>query len=163
MKKIDTHELTNVNKIRSTRILIVDDEPFNVLGMKVLLQQYAFKSIANIIDVAYNGTEAVKLVKKSYCNKDKAPYNYGLIFMDLSMPIMDGYQATEKIRAFIKIKQMPQPMIIACTGHVTDEFIHKCWRYQIDEVLAKPTDPDIMKQICCEMIQKQERDKYGEK
>jgi len=37
MKKIDTHELTNVNKIRSTRILIVDDEPFNVLGMKVLL------------------------------------------------------------------------------------------------------------------------------
>jgi len=36
-------------------------------------------------------------------------------------------------------------MIIACTGHITDEFVQKCWRYQIDEVLPKPTDPDIMK------------------
>jgi len=38
--------------------------------------------------------------------------------MDLSMPIMDGYQASDKIRAFVKNKKMQQPMIIACTGHV---------------------------------------------
>ena len=48
-----------MNKIKRNRILIVDDEPFNVFGMKVMLQQYAFKGISNIIDVAYNGVEAV--------------------------------------------------------------------------------------------------------
>ena len=90
--------------------------------MKILLQQYGFKNIIKIVDKAYNGAEALKLVKKSYFNTVD-PYNYGLIFMDLSMPIMDGYQATEKIRMFLKTKKMTQPMIIACTGHIQEEFI----------------------------------------
>lgn len=55
-----------VEKPKISRILIVDDEPFNVLGMKIMLKQFAFKGISNIIDEAYNGVEAVKLIKKSY-------------------------------------------------------------------------------------------------
>ena len=57
-----------INKPKANRILIVDDEPFNVMGMKILLQQYAFKGIVNIIDVAYNGVDAFNLVKNSYLN-----------------------------------------------------------------------------------------------
>ena len=86
--------------------MIVDDEPFNVMGMKIMLQQYGFKNIIKIVDKAYNGEEALRLIKKSYFNS-KDPFNYGLIFMDLSMPVMDGYQATEKIRIFLKNKKMP--------------------------------------------------------
>ena len=63
-----------MNKIKRNHILIVDDEPFNVFGMKVMLQQYAFKGISNIIDVAYNGVEAVKQVKKTYFNKEETKY-----------------------------------------------------------------------------------------
>ena len=85
----------------------------------------------------------MKKIKNSHFNR-KEPYHYALIFMDLSMPIMDGYQASDKIRAFVKAKNMQQPMIIACTGHVQEEFIQKAWRYQIDEVLAKPADPEII-------------------
>jgi len=91
IKKINSSNAINIHVPKRNRILIVDDEPFNVLGMKVLLQQYSFKSICKIIDVAYNGVEAVKLVKQSYESKDSESYNYGLIFMDLSMPQMDGY------------------------------------------------------------------------
>jgi len=72
--------------------------------------------------VAYNGSEALKKIKNSYFNK-KEPYHYALIFMDLAMPIMDGYNASDKIRSFVKSKKMQQPMIIACTGHVQEDFI----------------------------------------
>ena len=39
------------------------------------------------------------------------------------MPIVDGYEACESIRSFLKIKNMPQPMILACTGHTEEEYI----------------------------------------
>ena len=51
------------------------------------------------------------------------------------MPIMDGYEATDCIRKFIKSKNMFQPMIVACTGHTEEEYIKKAWRHQIDEML----------------------------
>ena len=85
------------------KIMIVDDEPYNIMGMKIILQQFGYEKIDKIIDTAHNGAEAVKLVKKSYMEKIQ---RYGLIFMDLSMPIMDGYEATDQIRAFLKSKKM---------------------------------------------------------
>ena len=43
--------------------------------------------------------------------------------MDCSMPIMDGYTATDKIRALYKNSKVEQPMIVACTGHTEEEYI----------------------------------------
>ena len=54
------------------------------------------------------------------------------------MPIMNGYVASEKIRLFLRSKQMAQPMIVACTGHTEEEYIKKAWDSQMDEVVAKP-------------------------
>ena len=56
------------------------------------------------------------------------------------MPVMDGYDASENIRHYLKKKNLQQPKIIACTGHIEDEYIKKAWRYQMDEVLSKPID-----------------------
>ena len=52
-----------------------------------------------IIESAHNGLEALKKVKNSYYEDE---YYYGLIFMDCSMPIMDGYESTDLIRTFIR-------------------------------------------------------------
>jgi CheY-like chemotaxis protein len=58
---------------------------------------------------------------------EKNEYSYGLIFMDCSMPVMNGYEASREIRSFVKTKHFMQPMIVAITGHTEDEYIKKAW------------------------------------
>ena len=85
------------------RILIVDDEPYNLLGMQIVLEQCGFKGIKHLVDTAHNGENAFTMVKKAYNEKQ---FSYGLILMDLSMPVMDGYEASELIRDFIRQKNI---------------------------------------------------------
>ena len=73
------------------RILIVDDEPFNIISLKNQLCQLNIENIDLIIDEAYNGWMAVDKVRNSQI---EGLFSYGLIFMDLSMPIMDGFEAS---------------------------------------------------------------------
>ena len=64
--------------------------------------------------------------------------------MDCSMPVMDGYDASDLIRNFLDQRNMPQPMIVATTGHTETEYINKCWVHQIDEVIRKYTNKEIL-------------------
>ena len=82
-------------------------------------------------------------------------FSYGLIFMDCSMPIMNGYDATKAIRTFAKQKRILQPMVVACTGHTEEEYIQKAFAHQMDEVVPKPTNVDIIRLILQEMIENQ--------
>ena len=88
-----------------------------------------------LVDVANNGQEALDLVKE---------HSYGLIFMDCSMPIMDGFEATDCIRRYLRARRILQPMIVASTGHTEEMYVQKAWRYEMDEVIAKPTDINII-------------------
>ena len=49
--------------------------------------------------------------------------------MDCSMPIMNGYDASDAIRQYVKDRNFIQPMIVACTGHTEDEYIKKAWEH----------------------------------
>jgi CheY-like chemotaxis protein len=78
----------------------VDDEPYNLFGLKVILELADPTGvIKEYVDEASNGLDALKAVKLAY---EEGVFSYGLIIMDCSMPIMDGYEATEKIRNFIR-------------------------------------------------------------
>lgn len=72
------------------------------MGLKIILIQTEFPTISQIIEHAFNGLEALNKVKKAF----DSGYCYGLIFMDASMPIMDGYQATDAIREFMRSKNL---------------------------------------------------------
>jgi CheY-like chemotaxis protein len=75
--------------------------------------QAGYKDIMSYVDQAFNGLEAVQSVKKAY----HEGYSYAIIFMDASMPLLDGYEATDEIRKFIRRMNILQPMIVATTGH----------------------------------------------
>ncbi len=73
---------------KGRRILLVEDNELNSEIAVELLNEYGFQ-----VDTAENGAEAVEKVKNS------APGEYDLVLMDVQMPVMNGYEATEKIRA----------------------------------------------------------------
>ena len=91
------------------------------------------------IDCAANGLEAVELFEKN-------PEKYDMIFMDVQMPKMDGYEATQRIRAsgFPSAKTVP---IIAMTANVFREDVESCLAAGMDGHLGKPFDMDDLLKI----------------
>ena len=73
----------------------------------------SFKDLYKLIDTANNGIDCINKIKAARENN----ISYSLIFMDLSMPILDGYEATVELRDLHKDGQM-QPKVIAVSGHV---------------------------------------------
>ncbi|MDR1379722.1 MAG: response regulator [Synergistaceae bacterium] len=85
-----------------------------------------------VIDCAKNGTEAVRMFSA-------APDRYDVIFMDVQMPEIDGYEATQRIRAssFPRAKQVP---VIAMTANVFREDIDQCLKAGMNDHVGKPLD-----------------------
>ena len=108
----------------AARILLVDDNKDNCNLIHLYLRNTPFT-----LKIAANGQEAVK----AFCAKP-----FDLILMDIEMPIMDGYEATQKIRQWEqKHKRAPVP-IIALTAHAFIRFKKKCLDAGCDDFLTKP-------------------------
>ena len=110
------------------RILVVDDNPDSRLLLKKLLESAGF-----LVDEAINGKEAVEYIKT--CQ----PH---FVWMDMRMPVMDGYTATKKIRQLKSaIKNLP---ILALTSSAFEEDRAKTLAAGCDDFLRKPcTEEDI--------------------
>ena len=112
-------------------LLLVEDVEVNREIVIALLEDTKIN-----IDIAVNGIEAVERF-----NKDGGKYD--LVFMDIHMPVMDGYEATEEIRAGTKsaAKQIP---IIAMTANAFKEDIERCKACGMNDHISKPIDKNIM-------------------
>ena len=84
------------------------------------------------IECAENGAQAVEMFKT-------APEKYDLIFMDVQMPEMDGYEATRAIRA-LGIPRAGTVPIIAMTANVFKDDVEKCIKAGMNDHIAKPID-----------------------
>ena len=108
-------------------ILLVEDMATNREIVMILLEPTEIN-----IDCAENGVEAVDMFTK-------APDKYDLIFMDLQMPEMDGYEATRRIRAHEDPKAKDIP-IIAMTANVFQDDVERCLNAGMNGHVGKPID-----------------------
>ena len=95
-------------------------------------------------DEATNGLEAIQKVEKAYIHR-KCCLNYSLILMDCNMPIMDGYQATTKIKQMVTDKQINHCLIVAVTAYNSEHNTVLCTQAGMDYIIPKPVSMSALK------------------
>jgi two-component system, sensor histidine kinase and response regulator len=124
---LEIQEEANLDS-NTTRILLVDDDEINRRMMGLLLSEKGYN-----YDTASNGIEAIEAVKSR---------SYGIVLMDLQMPLMDGFEATSKIREWEAQNQ--HVPIVALTAMLLDDEIQKCLSVGMDECIAKPFNSEVL-------------------
>lgn len=113
-------------QLKNIKILVVEDIALNQLLMKTLLDDFGFER-----DIASNGKIAIEKLQSK---------TYDIILMDLQMPEMNGFEATEYIRNTMK-SNIP---IIALTADVTTVDLAKCKAVGMNDYIAKPVDERVL-------------------
>ena len=107
---------------KNCEILVVEDNPVNMILLCKTLEKNNYTHIS-----AHHGEEALDQLQKNP--------NISAILMDCQMPVMDGFEATKKIRAMEQFQTLP---IIAVTANVSDTDRRKCLDVGMSDYLAKP-------------------------
>jgi len=89
------------------RILIVDDQSFNLDALEAILTYKCMIDCKRIVDRALSGKEAIEKVKQNLILNKFNACDYFLILMDCNMPFIDGYQSTDIIRSMIHEHKLP--------------------------------------------------------
>lgn len=126
------HLETSTKSLAGAKILLVEDHPLNIQIAKKLLEK-----VGCIIHVCTNGQEAVEFVTNAAENSIDA------ILMDIRMPVMDGIEATKKIRQF-GTKFAENVPIIAITANAFSEDKDATLKAGMNDHLAKPFDPNTL-------------------
>jgi len=120
-------DLTAVQAIAGAEILLVED---NAINQQIAVELLEMAGL--IVTVANNGKIAVETIEHKV---------FDAVLMDLQMPIMDGYEATNEIRKDKKNASLP---IIAMTANAMSGDKEKCIAAGMNEHLSKPIDPQEM-------------------
>lgn len=123
---------------KEPKILLVDDDELSRRMMGLLLSEKGYN-----YDTASNGFEAVESVQSQ---------SYDIVLMDLQMPLMNGFDATRKIREW-EAGEKHTP-IVALTAMLLDNEIQECMRVGMDECVAKPFDTDTLFQLIDSFVNK---------
>ena len=120
--ELENNQETNIIDFKGKHILLAEDNDLNAEIAMTLLTDYGL-----IIDRVSDGADCVKQVKEK---------EYDVVLMDIQMPNMDGYQATQKIREFSDIP------IVAMTANAFEEDKQKALSVGMNGYIAKPIDMD---------------------
>ena len=112
--------------VKGIKVLVVEDMALNQLLIKTILDDFGFDA-----EIANNGKIAVEKLKNNH---------YDIILMDLQMPEMNGFEATDYIRNTMK-SSIP---IMALTADVTTVDVEKCKEAGMNDYIAKPIDETLL-------------------
>jgi len=123
------------------KVLVVEDNKINVLVAKATMKRFGLN-----IDIASNGVEAIDMLKRK---------SYDLVLMDMQMPVMDGIEATKRVRNLesgVKNKDIP---IIAMTANAQKEDKDKCLASGMNDYISKPIIIEQLGQILDKWLEQQ--------
>ncbi len=124
----EKQEEQNVPRNMHGKVLLVDDEAVNQKVGGMILEKLGLE-----VEVAKSGREAIKMVQEN---------EYDLILMDISMPEMNGFEATEEIRRLEAKEGEPKTPIIALTAFALQEIKERCMKVGMNEFITKPVKPE---------------------
>ncbi len=135
--KVDerTDTLVGTNTLKGHVLLVEDNE----LNMKIAEEFIKMNGVS--MEKAWNGIEALKLFATA-----PADY-YSLIFMDIQMPIMDGYEATRQIRQLEQDEGRERTPIVAMSANAFNEDVSKAYLAGMDDYITKPMSLQEIKKV----------------
>lgn len=126
----------------SKRVLVVEDNELNREIARDILEEAGF-----VVETAGDGSVAVQMVEKSEEN------HYGLVLMDIQMPVMDGHEATMIIRMMDR-KDVESLPIIAMTANAFEEDKETALKCGMDAHIAKPLDIKVLMELLSKFVKK---------
>ncbi|WP_163339477.1 response regulator [Desulfopila sp. IMCC35008] len=137
-------QLTALKKIRGARILLADD---NSINQEVATE--FLKDVGMVVTVVSHGRECLNALS---CG------SYDLVLMDIQMPVMDGLEATRRIRKDCRFRDLP---IIAMTAHAMAGDREKCLDSGMNGHITKPINQDLLYQTLMQWVPKRHPEKIG--
>ena len=131
---------TDTADISGKRALLVEDNELNQEIAQYILTENGLE-----VTVAQNGQEAVELFEAS------APYTYKIVFMDVMMPILNGYEATRAIRRLDR-RDAGEIPIIAMTANAFAEDVKAAMDAGMNEHIAKPLDTELINRVLSDWL-----------
>jgi CheY-like chemotaxis protein/HPt (histidine-containing phosphotransfer) domain-containing protein len=123
----ESQEVESMRNLKGARVLLVEDNEINQQVAQEILE-----GVGLDVTVANDGREAVKTVQEG---------TYDVVLMDVQMPVMDGYEATQAIRADPRFIDLP---IIAMTAHAMAGDRDKSMAAGMNDHVSKPIDPQTL-------------------
>jgi len=131
----------DLKKIRGARVLLVEDNEVNQQVAKEILEQAGL-----VVSIAETGQESVEMVRAG---------NFEIVLMDIQMPVMGGFEATQEIRKDARFGELP---IIAMTAHAMAGDREKSLEAGMNDHVTKPIDPDQLIDALVKWIEPGERE-----